>query len=95
MLGQLKAQAFSSYTLLNCVRMEDFSEHNNAPQFGQIHRIFKQVNLQYYFETGLIHSNNLLRIKYREADIANYSIYESCHIRKLMDSCNTESVRRG
>jgi len=63
------------------------------PQFGQIRRIFKQENLQYYSETGLIQSNNIPRINHREADIANYSICESCHKRKLMDSCNTESVR--
>jgi hypothetical protein len=65
--------------------MENLSEQNNTPQFGQIHLIFKQETLQYYSETGLIHSNNILRINYREADIANYSIYESCHAGKLMD----------
>lgn len=59
--------------------------NNSAAQFGQIHLIFKQETLQYYFETGLIHSNNILRINYREADIAKCSIYESCHVRKLMD----------
>ena len=85
MLGQLQAQALNSFTLPNCVQIEDLSEHNNAPRFGHIHHIFKQETLEYYFEKGLIHSNSILPINHREADIANYSIYESCHIRKLMD----------